>query len=209
MRTTLLATLLAATLLAASASAWSQAPGRFYAGAAIGQAKMKDACASDSDIVVSNCDDKDTAWKIFAGYQFTPTLALEAAYNDFGRVRGDVFFVDGGFQITGSETFDVTALELSGVASFPFANRFAGYGRLGLYYGEVEGKGDFTNQFGARARASVNDSNFGLTFGLGASYDLTEKVRFRVEWQRFHDVGTNEIGKSDIDVLSVAGLYRF
>jgi OOP family OmpA-OmpF porin len=209
MRTTLLATITGAALLAASASAWSQAPGRFYAGAAIGQSKMKDACASDADIAVSNCDDKDTAWKIFAGYQFTPNLALEAAYNDFGRTRADVFFVDGGFQVSGHETFDVTALELSAVASLPFANRFAGYGRLGLYHGEIEGKGDFTDQFGTRLRASVSDSNVGLTFGLGASYDLTERVRFRVEWQRFHDVGTNDIGKSDVDVLSVAGLYRF
>jgi OOP family OmpA-OmpF porin len=209
MKTSRLATLAGAAFFAASAPAWSQAPGQFYLGAAIGQSKMKDACAADPDIAVSSCDDKDTAWKIFGGYQFNRSFALEAAYNDFGRAKANVSFVDGGFQFSGSETFDVTAFELSGLASLPFANRFAGYGRLGLYYGEVDGKGEFTDQFGGRARASVSDNNFGLTFGLGASYDLTERARFRLEWQRFKDVGTNDIGKSDVDVLSVAGLYRF
>lgn len=209
MRTALLATLAGAALLAASAAAWSQAPGRFYAGAAIGQSKMKDACASDPDTLVTNCDDKDTAWRIFGGYQFNRNFALELAYNDVGRAKGTVSFASGTSNFTGDVKIDVTAFELSGVASLPFANRFAGFGRLGLYYGEVHSRGSFTDQFGQRAVGSLSDTNVGLTFGLGASYDLTEKVTFRVEWQRFNDVGTNDIGKSDVDVLSVAGLYRF
>jgi len=44
-----------------------------YAGAGIGTAKT---------------DSRNTSYKLFAGYQSTQYLAVEAAYNDFGKYRG-------------------------------------------------------------------------------------------------------------------------
>src|SRR5712671_7092564 len=57
-----------------------------YAGLSIGQAKGKDSCSAFAGSGIS-CDDKDTAWKIFGGYQFMRYLAAEVAYADFGKVK--------------------------------------------------------------------------------------------------------------------------
>lgn len=43
--------------------------GAFYVGASIGKAEAKDVCTGVSGPGVT-CDDKDTTWKIFGGYQF-------------------------------------------------------------------------------------------------------------------------------------------
>ena len=64
----------------------------FYAGLSLGQSKFKDACGSEPEVSVTSCKDNDTAWKIFGGYQFTPNLALELGYNDFGKAKGSANF---------------------------------------------------------------------------------------------------------------------
>src|SRR5258708_20896207 len=57
-----------------------------YAGLSLGQSKAKDGCSGVTGTGVS-CDDKDTAWKIFGGYQFMRYLGAEVAYTDFGKVK--------------------------------------------------------------------------------------------------------------------------
>src|SRR5437870_8660702 len=52
----------------------------FYVGASIGQSKFKNGC--------SGCDDKDTAWRLLAGYQFHPNFAAELGYHKLGEASG-------------------------------------------------------------------------------------------------------------------------
>ena len=47
----------------------------FYVGATLGQSKFKDLCNGVGGGI--SCDNKDTAWRILAGYQFTPNFAAE------------------------------------------------------------------------------------------------------------------------------------
>jgi OOP family OmpA-OmpF porin len=201
MKTALLATLAAAGLLSASPAALSQNT-KFYAGGSIGQAKTADWCTGAPSTV--SCDDKDTAWKIFGGYQFHPNFAVELGYADLGSVKASGSDAGVTFDITGKQT----AWDLTGVASWPLANRFAVFGRLGLYYGESKGSG--TVSFGGvSGSGSVSDTNTDFTFGLGASYNLTSNAGLRVEWQRYNDMGGDNVGKSNVDVLSIGALYRF
>src|SRR4051812_49737732 len=47
--------------------------GALYAGLSIGQSKFSDACEGSVPAGFTvTCDDKDTAWRIFGGYQFHP-----------------------------------------------------------------------------------------------------------------------------------------
>ena len=200
MRTALVATL-AAGLLAASSAAWSQ-DSKFYAGLSIGQSKDNQWC-SDVPSGIS-CDDKDTAWKLFAGYRFHPNFAVELGYNDLGTVKGGG--TDAGTGLAFDASVDTTAWELTGIGSWPLANRFAVYGKLGLYYGESKGHVNIAGL----GSGSAKETNTDLTFGLGASYDLTRNASLRIEWQRFNDVGGSDLGgTSDIDVFSIGALYRF
>jgi len=67
---------LAAATLAGLASAQG------YAGIGIGQSRAKFDCTG-----ADTCDKTGNAFRLYGGYQFTPNLALEAAYYDQGKAR--------------------------------------------------------------------------------------------------------------------------
>jgi len=131
----------------------------------------------------------DMAWRFFGGYQFHRNFAVEAGYHNLGEVN----FVQGD---RSSQVF-----ELTGVGLFPVANALSVYGKVGAYYGKSE------------VRSSVipsgDDTNGGLTYGVGAQYDISPQVGARLEWQRYDQVGGSRTGETDIDVMNVGLVYRF
>jgi OOP family OmpA-OmpF porin len=209
-KTVLCAVLGAALAPCGTAFAQDETKG-FYAGISLGQSKFKGACDSEAGVAVSNCKDTDTAWKIFGGYQFTPNLAVELGYNDFGRISGDATLTFGGSTFTGNAKVEATAFELTGVGTLPLGQQFSLYGKLGVYYAETKASANVqqTTPPFASASSSQSDNNSNLTFGLGARYDFTKNIAVRAEWQRFSKVGSDNTGKGDIDVLAIGGLYRF
>jgi len=158
----------AIALAVAPAVAMAQSP--WYAGVHIGQADVDEA------------DDEDTAFRILGGYQINQNFAAELAYTDFGKV-------DDGFggKVKGN------AIELVGVGSWPVADRFSVYGKLGLSRGEFKAGG-------------LSDDSIEVTYGVGVRYDVTPQIGVRGEWQNYPDVGD---GASDVSVLSVGVVFKF
>ena len=189
----------AALALLCAPSAWSQEAG-FYVGGAVGQAEHKDACEGAN----ISCDEKDSAWKIFGGYQINRNLAVELGYADLGEsaASGTVG------AITVDARFEVTVFELSAVGMLPIMDRLSLFGRAGLYRSDVELSG--TGRLGATTvPVSSSDDNIDFTFGLGVRYDVTRNIGVRAEWQRYLGVGGDDTGESDIDLLSIGVLFRF
>ena len=105
----------------------------------------------------------------------------------------------GDFSVAAEEVWDLSAVLL-----FPVAERLSLLGRVGMY----------------RARMVVEEraagfpdihqagTNSGFTYGAGAEFRLG-KLGLRAEWQRYENVGVAATGEDDIDVLSVALLFRF
>jgi OOP family OmpA-OmpF porin len=179
----LLAGLVAGTsaLIAPAALAQPQMPG-WYVGGSLGQSEFKD-CG------LPGCDDKDTAWRIFGGYEINRNFAVELGYTDLGEVSAP------------GASAEATAWELVGVGSFPVADRFSIYGKLGGYRADTEAR------IGGLSR---DESNTGITYGVGAQYDFTRTVGVRAEWQRYADVGDDNVGgEGDVDVLSVGVRVKF
>jgi OmpA-OmpF porin, OOP family len=166
----------------------------FYAGVSIGQSKFKDFCEGSGSLGAT-CDDKDTAWKIFGGYQFTPNVAFELGYTDLGKASFSLPF--GGGTLSGKG--EATAFELVGVGSWPLAEAFSIYGKIGLYHGEAK----TTASFGG-STSSDKDTGSEWTFGFGARYDFNRNIGVRGEWQKY-----NDFSGTDIDVLSLGVVYRF
>jgi opacity protein-like surface antigen len=52
---------------------------------------------------------------------------------------------------------------------------------------------------------SDDDSETGITFGLGLRYDFTRNLGVRAEWQRYQEVGDD----LDVDVMSVGVIWKF
>jgi OOP family OmpA-OmpF porin len=148
-----------------------------YVGGDLGQSKFRDACNG-----IPGCDDKDTAWGLFAGYQFNRNIGAEIGYHDLGSVSTPLGSIDG------------TALELVAVGSLPLTTNFSAYGKLGGYRGKLEGLGS-------------SNTNNDLTYGLGLQYDFARNIGVRGEWQRYQDMGTGN--GVDVDVMRVGALFRF
>jgi OOP family OmpA-OmpF porin len=185
--------LLGAAIAFAAPSALAQAPATgWYAGGSLGQSTAQDACDGLGGLGIS-CDDKDTAWKIFGGYQLNRNFAVEFGYANLGEVNLSFLGL--------TETIEATAWEVVAVGSLPVADRFSLYGKAGFYSADVE---DRTN-FGF----SADESNTGLTFAIGARYDVQANAGIRVEWQKYSDVGGGEVGETDVDVLSLGVVVRF
>ena len=186
-----------------ASTAWSQDAG-VYIGGALGQAKYHDACDGAS----ISCDDKDSSWKIFGGYQFNRNFAVELGYADLGTSSASGVVSTGLGPITASANFEATVFELTAVGVFPVTERVSLYGRAGLYRADVELSGSGT--LGATTiPVRETESNSDLTLGIGVRFGITRNLSLRGEWQRYMDVGSDEVGESDIDVLSLGVLFRF
>lgn len=190
------AALFGAAMLAGSASAQGIDRHSFYLGGQIGQAKASGACDDFSGLPGVSCSDSDTSWKILAGYQINRHFAAELGYVDFGEVNASG---PGGTASIQSHAFD-----LVGLGILPLGNRFSVYGKLGVYHATSDARIRT-----ALLNADASDDATDLTFGLGASFDITPRFALRGEWQRYSDVGGNDVGKADVDVLSVGALWRF
>lgn len=180
-------------------SAWSQEAG-VYIGAAIGKAEYRQACEG----VAVSCNSKDTARKIFAGYQLNRYFAAEIAYDDFGKSTASG--VVSGVNVNAKA--ESTAWELVGVASFPVMDRLSLYGKLGFYRAltKVSGTGAVP---GFAATQAESDRNTDATFGFGVKYDITRNLAARAELQRYVNVGGPNVGDTDIDVFGVGLMFRF
>jgi len=169
----------------------------FYAGAALGQSKVSIDCEG-----ADTCDEKDSSWRIFGGYQFNRNFAIEFGYADLGEASAAGAAPPFG---TAGATFETTAFDLVAVGILPIAERFSAYGKIGLYRADT----DITASLTGFPSVSLSDSNSDLTFAVGVRYDFTRNLGVRAEWQRYSDVAADEFGESDVDVMSIGILWRF
>ena len=173
------------------------AAAQFYVGAGVGQSKAKDFCGGGP---FDTCDDKDTAWKVYGGYAFSPNFAAEIGYSNFGRFKATLApFTD---------EAKAYAWEISGLLAWPIVNRFSIFGRLGFYNATVKESTNFAGDF--------QHDNSDLTYGLGMQFNITGNLAVRGEWQRYQKMGGGDVAfgagvgeKSDLDVLGVSALWRF
>lgn len=183
----------AVALALAAGLAHAQAQERgFYAGAAAGQATVRDFCTGFSGPGTS-CDEKATALRAFGGFQVTKYLAGEVAYTDLGSVSASLG--------TAKATVKGVATELDLVGTLPFLPVVAPYGKVGVYRASSRA----TSNFGF----SETVTNTGFTYAAGVRLDLGRRFALRGEWQRYQDVGGGVMGKTDVDVLTLGGLFKF
>lgn len=179
--------------IALMAPALAMAQG-WYIGAGAGQSKLKD---SDQALLGTSTDDQDTGWKAFAGYEFTPYVAGELGYADFGKFTGSGPGV--------SDEWKANAFDLSLVGRLPLPQKFALIGKVGAAHWNVDE--NFT-ALGVSASPSENGTD--VKYGVGAEYDFTRNIGGRLEWERYKNAGDeNTTGKSDLDLLSLNVMYKF
>jgi OOP family OmpA-OmpF porin len=192
---------IAALVLALTAAPMAQAddsPGG-YMGVSVGHAYFKHSC--DGAPAGINCDNSDTAARVFAGYQFKPRFAMEVGFHGLGTIAAQ-----GNGPATVTQTADISAIDFVYVGSWALGNRYALITKLGFYFGKIAV--DATPSTGASRGWESRNTN-DITYGLGASYALTDRADFRFEWQHFGHFGTGTAPELDIHLFSLGALYRF
>ena len=165
----------------AAAPAAAQDSG-FYLGGSLGQGTFTEWCVDDPSVL--SCDDKASAWKLFGGYRFSPNLAVEASYVDWGEVGGTVAGV-------GSVSAEQTSIGLAGVLAFEVSPQLALFGKAGFLMTEQE----------TRGRNTVRRDESEFHYGLGARYGFTREWAARAEWERTE--------KLKVELVSIGVEYRF
>jgi len=167
----------------------------WYVGGAIGQSKANDWC-SDEGLppggAITSCSDTDTAWKILGGYQFHRNFAVEAQYQELGKVKGTANVAPfGNVDVSADNTqFAVSILGILPVGDFQL------FGKLGY---ESISQSASANAAGITLTNSGSDS--GALYGLGAKYAIGQNLRLRAEWEHGDTL--------NIDVMSVGAEWRF
>lgn len=151
----------------------------FYAGASIGQATI-DGCDG-----LKKCDDEDTSWKIFGGWEMNRNFAIEAAWVDLGEVSGSM----GGSVVSA----EIDGWVIAGKGMLPLGEQFSVFGKLGAIMWDIEGGG---------VASGMDDDGTDLVYGLGAQYMFTDRFGVVGEWE-WYDID------SDIDVFSIGAVIKF
>jgi OOP family OmpA-OmpF porin len=171
--------LIGAILLTLGMTGTAHAQNDFYAGASIGQATL-DACEGFTD-----CDDEDTSWKIFGGWELNRNFAFEAAWVDLGEISGSI----GGSSVSA----EADGWTLAGKGMLPINEQFGVFGKFGMIMWDVEGGG---------AASGLDDDGTDLIYGLGAQYMFTDRFGIVGEWE-WYDID------GDVDLFSIGALLKF
>ena len=165
----------------------------YYAGVSGGQSKVPDAC--DDLPGGFSCDDSDSAWKIFLGYQATKNFGIEASFVDFGKFSVE-FPVIGIFPVT--VVAEASGFGVVGTGTVPLSERFGLFGKVGVFFWDVEARAVGISGI------TFDDDGEDLAFGFGAKVNVTENISLRAEWEQFE-----EVSEEDVRLLSAGVVLSF
>lgn len=157
--------------------------------------------------VTSTTDDSDTGYGIGGGYQFNDHFAIEVAYVDLGTTAyrfsatasDGVNDIDTDVELASSADGPV----LSALGILPIGERFSVFGRVGFSLMNATGTARIVLG-GAADRLSQSSQKSDPMFGVGAEYSIGKHFAIRLSWDRYMDVGTEDVtGDIDADLISL------
>lgn len=194
-----------------AAPALAQDTSHYYGGVSVGQSKTEvDANGVTSGLLPgvsaasSTTDEKDTAYKLFGGYQFNRNLAIEGGYfnlgnNSFNAVTTPVGTLAGETKAQG--------INLDLVGTLPLTERFSALARIGAHHTWSKSTFSGTGAAAAVASSSKRDDG-GYKVGLGLQYELNPSMWIRGELERYRV--KNAVGeRANVDLLSVSLVFPF
>ena len=204
----------------------------FYIGASVGSSQLdfdftsQVRTLSSGSLPVTRAsltDKKDTGYKLTAGYQVLPWLAIELDYVNLGEFANSYEF-NGLGRYTRQGRYELDGMNLSAVFSQDIDDKFSVHGRVGAFrsnYKYSETGENFpafqpSNEPPIHRFVAPDLKGTELSFGLGGRYKLNANVSVKLEWDRYTRIGNpvdnneNSNGKFDnVDLITLGVVYRF
>lgn len=199
-------------LALASPACFAQSLAGAYVGLSVGQSNTKfDSTDFSGDPGVTRSEDKtDSAHKLFAGYRFDPTWAMEAGYADLGTPSVSFSNAFG----SSRASIDNSSWFIVGKGTFPVTAPIGLFGKLGLT--RNKSKLNYTTNFPGDAPATATHTRSGLLWGIGAEYAFNRNLGLRFEYEdfgkfgkAFDDATDSGTGRTKANLLTVGLTYSF
>ncbi len=157
--------------------------------------------------VTATIDDSDTGFGAGGGFQFNDHFALEFAYVDLGtRANRFSATVSDGVNTADAEVELASSADgpvFSALGILPIGERFSVFGRVGLSLMSADGTARVTIG-GITDRDSQSSQKSDPVFGVGAEYSIGKHFAVRLTWDRYMDVGTEDVtGDVDADFIAL------
>lgn len=160
----------------------------FYFGFGLGVPSADEEC----DYHGYDCDGSDSSFKIYAGKRLHENVAIEASYQDLGKLR------DREGTLTTTAESEGINLSLHGIIPIEGIGYF--YGKAGYMLWDTE----YT-----RTDSSVehsDDDGGDFTYGIGFAFLFSQKYDFRFEFERLNELGDEFVpGGDSITVFTFGG----
>lgn len=238
MKYRLLASSVAAVMLCAGTAASAQAEGwysSFTGGAgtidlskntldAALQPQMSTAVTARAGTLAgytSTFDDSSGVWAVNVGYQWNRYFAVEIGYLDLGSAvytaqftnsDGNAATVDPAYSF--GARFENSGPTLAAVGIFPFGDKFEIHGRGGVLFSRsrftlpVVNTAVTTSTPLTLTSREARERTSDFFVGVGGGWNINQDFTLRADYQRYLDVGDNDTGEADIDVVSLSILFR-
>jgi len=211
MRLSLLAFSSALALLAAPGSALAQDVKQhsgLYLGGSVGQATMD---YSETAVPFPNAtqtslskDDKNAAFKLFAGYRINDYFALEGGYSNYGTFSATRNDVAGGSIRADTK---VSGGHLDGLIIYPM-DRVSLFARVGVMLSNT--KTIYSGSNGATpADTDATKRELNARYGVGVGFEFNKWLGTRIEYERVLGPGNDRTGEADISMYSVGLILKF
>ena len=149
-------------------------------------------------------NDRDSAYKIYGGYQFNKYIGLEGGYFDLGKFGFKANTLPQG---TFNGSVRLRGFNLDAVGTLPLTEKFSALGRIGI--NNTHARANFAGTGAVNVtntNPSKRDTNY--TLGVGVQYALTDALAMRAEIERYRI--NDAIGnRGNVDVFSLGLVYRF
>jgi hypothetical protein len=158
-----------------------------YLGLNLGRSRYDANCGNGT----FGCDRTDNLVHLYSGSMFSDYFGAEIGYVDFGEMaRG------------GGDT-RAQGLNFSLVGRAPVASAVSLFGKLGTTYGRTR-----TSAVAGSGVTAGNESGWGLSYGVGVSYDFTPRMSAVLSLDS-HDLKFAGSGRDAIRTTSIGLQYRF
>ena len=161
-------------VISASLLMASVAHANIYVGGKVGKSWMDDAC-----IAGQPCDDEDSTYGAYAGYEFNQNIAIEGGIEKLGNFDKSAF------------NGNVQAFTLAPKFSLPVTPDIALYGKVGGAYTKFDGKDDYS-YLGA----------------AGVEFNISSNVTARAEYQALTDIN-NDVTRAMGNSATIGISYKF
>lgn len=190
----------------------AQSDSYFYGGVGAGQSRARIDESRISGRLISEGasqtsmtkDERDTAYKIFGGYQFNRNFSVEGGYFNLGKFGFQSSTVPSG-SYTGQIKLQGINLDL--VGTLPLSERWSAVARVGAQYANA--RDSFSSTGSVRIpNASPSKDAVNYKLGLGVQYEVNPSMLVRAEAERYRI--NDAIGNhGDINMFSVSLVIPF